>query len=636
MSHHKLLVVGATGHVGLQVAIRGNLVVRQGMTELLVPGAPPSVRGDIYALGVLLYQLSCGDFLDLPSPGWEARIPDLLLQEDIAAAANIDPDHRLSSAAELAVRLSTLEQRRSERKRFEDNRALAARAEQEMARARLRRPWIYIAVSALVVGFCASVWFYHGAVEQRNAALSRSATLAAMNDFLTVDLLDQSNPMTAPVSADHGSQETLLEAIDQALPKVDQRFASDPIVAAGIHETLGAALDARTLYAESDKQFALAAERFRQAEGPLSQNAIICELRRENAQFRTQLSGPIAEAKLGFAAQEKVISQLRDVSPELQAWAALAETGTQIYGDKPEQALGVLSAAVTRAEKTPGFSPSLLTTLRLRFCGVDARLGRFEDMERVAREILAEEWTRNGETAAIFQPEIFLEEALLEQGKYKAAIEQSNHDFPQFSRALGPSHQLTLASLDVRAQAEGESQDYAAAIRDDLALHTAASAVPSGQFLAEDSLNLAAQLSCRTGQYEAGINYAREVLREAGSGPSAQPYFKSVASLAIAECLISRKESLSNQDPADLENISHLLEAVDVVAMTQQPGMGDSKAILALTRARFDILAGRLQAAETEMAVAAPALTRSGADPYEVRILTRTQSRLQQLSRRTP
>src|SRR6266496_4860797 len=75
-------------------------------------GQSPSASSDVYALGVLLYQFLIGDFRKPLAPGWEAEIQDALLREDIAEAASGDPAKRLNSAAELAERLTTLDQRR--------------------------------------------------------------------------------------------------------------------------------------------------------------------------------------------------------------------------------------------------------------------------------------------------------------------------------------------------------------------------------------------------------------------------------------------------------------------------------------------------------------------------------------------
>lgn len=77
-------------------------------------GGPPTVAGDIYALGILLYQMVVGDLGRPLAADWEGDIEDALLRQDIAAAAAGDPARRLDSAKVLVRQLETLDERRAE------------------------------------------------------------------------------------------------------------------------------------------------------------------------------------------------------------------------------------------------------------------------------------------------------------------------------------------------------------------------------------------------------------------------------------------------------------------------------------------------------------------------------------------
>ena len=74
----------------------------------------PTPSTDIYALGVVLYQLVVGNFTATPAQGF-ASVHDELLREDIQACLQFDPRRRLANAAELAARLRALSRRRAER-----------------------------------------------------------------------------------------------------------------------------------------------------------------------------------------------------------------------------------------------------------------------------------------------------------------------------------------------------------------------------------------------------------------------------------------------------------------------------------------------------------------------------------------
>ena len=75
---------------------------------------PHTVQGDVYALGVLLYQVVVGDLSRPVGVGWERDVKDELLRQDIAACVDFDPARRLSSATELADRLDRLDARRGQ------------------------------------------------------------------------------------------------------------------------------------------------------------------------------------------------------------------------------------------------------------------------------------------------------------------------------------------------------------------------------------------------------------------------------------------------------------------------------------------------------------------------------------------
>lgn len=74
---------------------------------------PATTASDVYALGIMLFQVVVGDFKRPMAVGWERDIPDKLICEDIRASVEGDPAARLNSAAELALRLETLETRRA-------------------------------------------------------------------------------------------------------------------------------------------------------------------------------------------------------------------------------------------------------------------------------------------------------------------------------------------------------------------------------------------------------------------------------------------------------------------------------------------------------------------------------------------
>lgn len=86
------------------------------MAPELIEGRPATTKSDIYALGVLLYQVISGKAGQALATGWERDIKDELLREDIAACVDGSPENRLKSAEELSWRLRNLEQRHEKRR----------------------------------------------------------------------------------------------------------------------------------------------------------------------------------------------------------------------------------------------------------------------------------------------------------------------------------------------------------------------------------------------------------------------------------------------------------------------------------------------------------------------------------------
>ncbi len=79
----------------------------------LLEGKTATVQADVYALGVMLYQMVTGDLHRALGSGWEREIEDELLREDIAAAVDRSPRQRLGNALRVAEQLRSLTARRN-------------------------------------------------------------------------------------------------------------------------------------------------------------------------------------------------------------------------------------------------------------------------------------------------------------------------------------------------------------------------------------------------------------------------------------------------------------------------------------------------------------------------------------------
>jgi class 3 adenylate cyclase/serine/threonine protein kinase len=75
----------------------------------LLEGKGFTAQGDIFALGVLLYQVVVGDLSRSLAVGWERNVSDARLRGHIAACVDGEPARRLPDARELSARLRGLE-----------------------------------------------------------------------------------------------------------------------------------------------------------------------------------------------------------------------------------------------------------------------------------------------------------------------------------------------------------------------------------------------------------------------------------------------------------------------------------------------------------------------------------------------
>ena len=197
----------------------------------VVAGAMPTQRSDVFALGLLTFQLAVGDLRRSLAPGWERDVHDPLLCEDIALACAADPDRRALDAGGLAARLASLPERHRKRA------AELARAQEERDRERQairdrgRRRILLAVTGALAVGLAAASTLYLEAESAREQAEQAVRQRQAVLDFVTGDILGQGDPYR---NLQARASLTLIEAVDRAARTVDERL-TDPAAAAAVH-----------------------------------------------------------------------------------------------------------------------------------------------------------------------------------------------------------------------------------------------------------------------------------------------------------------------------------------------------------------------------------------------------------------
>ncbi len=142
-------------------------------------GKPPSIQGDIYSLGVLLYQMVIGDFDRPMGAGWRREVPDALLGDDIAQCVDVEPKRRFSSALLVAERLEAIEARRAEQQAAQEDERRQALHREELARQR-KRLRLAVAVSSASICLLAFVLILVAVLERsRQQAVTHAQEMEA-------------------------------------------------------------------------------------------------------------------------------------------------------------------------------------------------------------------------------------------------------------------------------------------------------------------------------------------------------------------------------------------------------------------------------------------------------------------------
>lgn len=460
----------------------------QGTLNYLAPellrGEILTVRSDLYALGVMLYQMISGDLRKPMAAGWEDNVANELLREDVAACAHDNPAMRLTSVSELVRRLRTLTERRErlaeERRRARESELLRARLE----RARARRPWRVAAVAALVLGTCVSGWTTMRSVRARDEARAQARIADAVIDFLDRDILSVGSPFT--VSGSGGTPLTVREAVDRAARGLSGRFPNEPDVEASIRAAIGQVYvedgdypaaeqqvrtavklararsgsgDERIIRAEYSLAFTLAVEqKFSEAHAWLEEaNGQLARLSRASAvttQRRDVINGnyyfalqdfraaiPWFEAALGATLQTKPV----DVSQLVIRQTSLAWCYTASgHFDEARQLYASALTAVRSAEKDGG---TLTGTVEERY-GIGLFLaGRDSEAKAMLQSAYSQLKRAIGDDGLTAEALTYLGWLELREGHAAEAVKTLREAYTQEVASAGADHRMSLRAL---------------------------------------------------------------------------------------------------------------------------------------------------------------------------------------------
>jgi DNA-binding winged helix-turn-helix (wHTH) protein/tetratricopeptide (TPR) repeat protein len=314
-------------------------------------GQPATVQGDIYALGVMLYQAVIGNWRKPLAPGWEREIDDEVLRRDIAAAVDGDPSQRLADAADLARRLRHLPARRAQLQRERDEAQRQLVLSQRLQRAEVRRRWALTLAAVLVVGLIVTLLLYGqllSANRARVAALQQAQDEAEASRQVTayvVSLFDAAAPEAAG-----GATLAPRALVDRGREQLGQHFGEQPLVRVRMLATLGGLYCTMGLPQECREQIeqALALQDASDHADPL----LTAELLAQRAQASSD-EGLYQDAERELR-RALALQEARLPSGDLRLAATLNQLGQMLlYQQKNSESLAVLQRARGLIEQLP-------------------------------------------------------------------------------------------------------------------------------------------------------------------------------------------------------------------------------------------------------------------------------------------
>ena len=423
----------------------------------LIAGAAPTVQSDLYALGLMLYQIVMGDLKKPMASGWEHGVGDELLVEDIAVATDGDPARRLTSVGELTHRLRTLDARRLERAAARIARERAAVVERALESARIRRPWIIAALVVLLLGLGISYSLYREENLTRIEAERAAVRAEAINRFLSEDLLGAADP-SGPGGAHNPSMRDVLARTAATL---DARFGAEPETKASIDLALGTAYFGLTDYATAEKYRRDALQLLTAAEGSGSSPALEAEYGLISVLVQTNR---LDEAGRMLDSADRLAGVRLAQNSRLAFQAHWTRAGYYKLRMSAAQALQEYAAADRIRAVIDPDNDSLLVRIKDSLSWCYMRLNRAEEAERVLRQVMAPKYTPE-RVGAVFWAQTRIDAALVltTLGKYDEAQPLLMAALQELRTSAGPDHFFVGYAQNELGELYTRKNDWAAA-----------------------------------------------------------------------------------------------------------------------------------------------------------------------------
>lgn len=489
------------------------------MAPELLSGAPATVQSDVYALGLMLYQLVTGDLTRPLVPGWDRNIDDPLLRADIAHATDVDPTRRTASAAQLADAIRSLATRRREAEsqvQAEAERTLLLEAQRRRA---ARAPWVRCTIALLVVGLASSAALYWRTARTAGLLREQVDLVQRLNTFLAQEFINAANPERTG-----RSDMTVASAAHAAAAQIDRDFSQGPLAfRARLHFAIAEAFSGLSDYpsAVAESEYAL---RDLTAAGPPAPLEI--------AKIKLQLASDLADSSRyeeAQAALDHAALLLHDNTGTPRARADYVRGRLEANRQDFKASAQAFRTALQVARTAVPGDPELIARIQFSLGDTLTLSGQYAEGERVLRALIDEQVHRGGAHSILAErTRIALASNLGYQRQFTEAEALARQAAAHFNDAFGPDHRRTIQSLFMLGNVYFEEKQYvkAAAVYADAYQRIDHSSGPKGGLAVATATNQAQALHLAGQTEDAAVllrtqlGIAREFLAE--SSPRVQ------------------------------------------------------------------------------------------------------------------